>query len=436
MSAARHLGPVRHVEGRLGPRPRRDEQLLREDGAADRRLDVAQRPARRRVARLVVDARRRRDRLRRPVDGDVRQQLVLRELALDVAVAVAPGPELLDDPRGQPRRRVVQAVAQGLRLGPLDVAVAPLVGEELLPLPAARQFLGRDAGGRILHAGRRARGHHVQVHPDHPVGMLRRLPAADDAAPVAPLRAVALVAEPLHQLADDPRHPLRVVAAAGRLVGEAVPGDRRRHHVEGVGRVAAVVGRIDQQRDDLVELHDRAGPAVGDHQRQRVLVGRPLVDEVDVQPLDVRLEVVEAVQQPLLAPPVEFVPPVGEQLLQVLAVGAVVPRRAGQVVGEPRPGQAVPQVGQHFVGHVDRERADRLGIPGRVLLLPRRRGGGRGSGRRERAGGQSEDGRQRQRRGTADGGEAQDGHEHTFRSGRPYNATIGRGGPLAEQRGG
>ena len=47
---------------------------------------------------LVVEAHRRRDRLRHPVERDVGQQVVLGEAPLDVAVAVAPGPELLDDP--------------------------------------------------------------------------------------------------------------------------------------------------------------------------------------------------------------------------------------------------------------------------------------------------------------------------------------------------
>ena len=58
---------------------------------------------------LVVKAHGRRDRLRHPVDHHVGQQLVLREPRLGVAVAVAPGAELLHDPGGQPRRRVVRA---------------------------------------------------------------------------------------------------------------------------------------------------------------------------------------------------------------------------------------------------------------------------------------------------------------------------------------
>ena len=50
------------------------------------------------VDHLVVEAHRGGDRLRHPVERDVGQQVVLGEAPLDVAVAVAPRPELLDDP--------------------------------------------------------------------------------------------------------------------------------------------------------------------------------------------------------------------------------------------------------------------------------------------------------------------------------------------------
>ena len=55
-----------------------------------------------------------------PVEHDVGQQLVLGEAALDVAVAVAPGAELLDDPGGQPGRRVGQADRPASAAGALD----------------------------------------------------------------------------------------------------------------------------------------------------------------------------------------------------------------------------------------------------------------------------------------------------------------------------
>ena len=48
----------------------------------------------------------------------------------------------------------------------------------------------------------------------------------------------------------------------------------------------AMRGGVGQQIDDLQLLDDRAGPAVRDDQRQRVLVLGADVDEVDVQSVD------------------------------------------------------------------------------------------------------------------------------------------------------
>jgi hypothetical protein len=55
--------------------------------------------------------------------------------------------------------------------------------------------------------------------------------------------------------------------------GEAVTGDRGRDDVEGVGGIAAVGLGIGERADDLEELGDRAGPAVGEDQRERVRLG-------------------------------------------------------------------------------------------------------------------------------------------------------------------
>src|SRR5690606_19840989 len=112
-------------------RARRAVELLREDRARGRLLDaLGRRPEAAGLHRLVVEPRGRRDRPGDPVDHHVGEELILREAALDVAVAVAPGAELLDDPRGEPGGRVVEAVAERLRLGALDLLIAGLVGLE------------------------------------------------------------------------------------------------------------------------------------------------------------------------------------------------------------------------------------------------------------------------------------------------------------------
>ena len=46
----------------------------------------------------------------------------------------------------------------------------------------------------------------------------------------------------------------------------------------------------------FVELDDRAGPAVRDHERERVRVLRARVDEVDALPVDLRRAVLVAVE--------------------------------------------------------------------------------------------------------------------------------------------
>ena len=104
-------------------------------------------PPRARV--LVVDARGRRAALRHPIQHHVGQQLVLREPLLDVAVRVAPRLELLDNPRRQADGRVVQPVADRLRLGALLLEVAALVLHEAWP---------RRAGARSRPAARRRAG--------------------------------------------------------------------------------------------------------------------------------------------------------------------------------------------------------------------------------------------------------------------------------------
>ena len=101
----------------------------------------------------------------------------------------------------------------------------------------------------------------------------------------------------------------------GRLVGEAVAGDGRQHEVERVLGASAVRGRVGEWADGLEQLDDRARPAVRHDQRQRVLVGRLHVDEVDVQPVDLGLELRQRVESRLTPAPVVLGRPVAGELL-------------------------------------------------------------------------------------------------------------------------
>jgi hypothetical protein len=62
----------------------------------------------------AVHAHRRADRAGQPVDRDIREDLVPGEGPLDVAAAVAPRPQLLQDPRRQPGGRVGEPDGGGL----------------------------------------------------------------------------------------------------------------------------------------------------------------------------------------------------------------------------------------------------------------------------------------------------------------------------------
>jgi len=116
--------------------------------------------------------------------------------------------------------------------------------------------LGRVAGGEGAQV--------VDVHADDVIGVDAAKLGGDDRAGVPAVGAVTVVAEAVHQLCPGASDPAGVPTRAGERAGKAKAGQRGRHDVEGVGGIAAMAGGIGQRADDLHELHDRAGPAVGD----------------------------------------------------------------------------------------------------------------------------------------------------------------------------
>src|SRR6266567_4643195 len=187
VAAPRHLGPAGDVVALLGPLPwAGDRVLFRGKRDADGYVDANRLWRLGIVAAVVVEEEGGVDRAGYPVEGGDRQELVLGEAALDVAVAVAPGAELVDNPGRQASRRIVQAVGQSLRVGALLVRVAAfgvtevlLSGQERLPLLADSSILRRECE----HAG--------QVETADQFRMLRRETDADGAADVLPLGAEA-----------------------------------------------------------------------------------------------------------------------------------------------------------------------------------------------------------------------------------------------------
>jgi hypothetical protein len=116
--------------------------------------------------------------------------------------------------------------------------------------------------------GRRQRRHEVDAR--NVVGVPLCDVRADARSPVAALGAVALVAEPGHQLSPGSGDALHAPSQPLRLVAEAVTRQRWADDVEGVRRVATMGGGVSERPDHLEELDDRPRPAVRHNERQRV----------------------------------------------------------------------------------------------------------------------------------------------------------------------
>ena len=160
------------------------------------------------------------------------------------------------------------------------------------------------------------------------------------------------------------------------LAREPVARQRRDHQMERVGRARAVGGGVGQRLDDLQLLDDRAGPAVGDDHRQRILMLRPHVNEVDVQPVDLGDELRQGVQPRLHLPASRAPSPMrGERLhrppVARLATDSPTLSRSGQRVSRTRCRRSTRSAS----GTVDPERTD-----GGVVVTLVRAGSGVGDG--------------------------------------------------------
>src|SRR5258705_10116261 len=95
-----------------------------------------------------------------------------------------------------------------------------------------------------------------------------------DRTPIAALRHEFGVSEALHQHGPGTRDMGGVPASGDRLAGKPVAWHRRDHDIERV-RCTSAMGRWIRERiDDLQLLDDRAGPAMRDDERQRILMLR------------------------------------------------------------------------------------------------------------------------------------------------------------------
>src|SRR6516164_5738292 len=126
--------------------------------------------------------------------------------------------------------------------------------------------------------------------------------------------------------------------------------------MKGVGGITAVRRRIDQRLNHLLKFDDRAGPAMGDDERQRRRIFRAYMDEVDVEPVDLADELVKAIEPSLARAPIICIGPVLADVLNPFQRRALAPvtdrlriRPAGAL-------QSRSEIGEHIVADIDAER--------------------------------------------------------------------------------
>ena len=130
--------------------------------------------------------------------------------------------------------------------------------------------------------------------------------------------------------------------------------------MERVRGAPAMGGRIGQRLDDLQLLDDRAGPAVRDDERQRILMLRTNVDEMDVEPVDLGDEVRQGVQPRLDLAPVVLGRPIARELLNRRELHALRVIRDGFPLGPSRRRDAPAQFVDVRLRKVDGDGADRV----------------------------------------------------------------------------
>src|SRR5690606_40132678 len=131
-----------------------------------------------------------------------------------------------------------------------------------------------------------------------------------------------------------------------RREGKRVAGKRWRDNGEVLG----------EERDQLVELEDRARPAVREEKRHRVRLFRRRVDEVQVDAAQAHLVLGERVELRFPGTPVEILPPVLDETLEIRKARARGPRLERRLVGPARAGEALAQVGERGIRNLQLER--------------------------------------------------------------------------------
>src|SRR5258706_13585616 len=125
--------------------------------------------------------------------------------------------------------------------------------------------------------------------------------------------------------------------------------------MERVLRPSAVGGGIAERADDLHELHDRSRPSVRENDRQRVLMRRAHVNEMNTKPIDLGPVLREGVDASLTAAPVILVAPVRNERLGLLKGDALRPVADGFALRPSRGGEPALKIVQRCLRYTDLE---------------------------------------------------------------------------------
>ena len=209
------------------------------------------------VEHLPVQACRTGDRIRRPIEHDVGDQLIFREDALNVSFAIAPVVELLNEPGRETSWRVSLGKGKGVGFGTLYLVVGAL----LVPESPELLLIGAGLGGE---RGRCRGVRSGDMNRNDVVGVVGGESGADAGTPTAPLSPVALVPKPhRHQLVERRGYPPRSPAALLRMAAESKARHCRDHQIKGVGRVAAVSSWVGKWPDHFVKRYDSSPASRG-----------------------------------------------------------------------------------------------------------------------------------------------------------------------------
>ena len=251
-------------------------------------------------------------------------------------------------------------IGDRLRPGRLEAQIAgPVLGRGAKPLDRGALLVGGILAGFGQHAQVRERvGIRRDVGADHRGRRVDPEVAGDAPADVIAMGAVALVAQPAHQLDHRAGGARALPAWLGDGRREPESGQRRDHDVERVPRIGAVGARIRQRADQAEIVDERSRVAVEQEQRRGIRLARAHVDEVDRLAVDGRRELRQLVDPGLLGAPVERgAPPLGESL-EVVERHALAPALARQGVGPARARESIVEIVEVGLRDVDAERAD------------------------------------------------------------------------------